>query len=91
MAVTVLIPEEIEQELRQEYPDLERRILEGYVVEAFRRGDLSSGEAGRILGMHNRWEAIQFLSERGVYPGYDVEDYRQDRANRVKAGGRERG
>ncbi|MCX6378069.1 MAG: UPF0175 family protein [Armatimonadetes bacterium] len=78
MTLTIEIPERIEQHLRQEHPDLERRITENYVVEAFRQGDLSSAEAGVILGLSSRWEAIDFLSERGVYPGYDVNDYQQD-------------
>lgn len=78
MTLTIKIPEGVEQHLRQEHPDLERRIVENYVVEAFRQGDVSSAEAGMILGLPSRWEAIAFLSERGVYPGYDADDYRKD-------------
>ena len=80
MAVTVPLPSDLEEELRGEHPDLERRVLEDFVVESFRRGDVSSGEAGRILGLESRWDAIRFLSERKVYPGYEVEDLRQDLA-----------
>ena len=90
MSVTVPIPPDLEEELRQEYPDLERRVLEGFAVEAFRRGDLSSGGVGRILEMASRWEAIRFLSERGVYPGYDIDDLHQDLANSAGARSRDR-
>ncbi len=79
MPITVEIPEEVEKQLRKEFPDLDRRILEGFVAESFRRGDLSSAQVGQILGMQFRWEAIDFLSKRGVYPGYDLDDLEQDR------------
>jgi predicted HTH domain antitoxin len=72
-------PQEIEQQLQAEWPDLERHILEGFAVEAFRQGKLSSYEVSKILGFDSRMEAIRFLSERGVYPGYDVEDFEEDR------------
>lgn len=78
MAVTLQLPPEVERRLRAEYPDLGRHILEGYVVDAFRRGEMSSGQVGQLLGMRTRWEAIEFLSERGVYPGYEVDDLTED-------------
>jgi len=60
--------------MRQEIPDLERYALEAFVVETFRIGKIGSAEAAEILGLSDRWAGIEFLSQRGVYPGYELED-----------------
>lgn len=78
MAITVPLPPDIERQLRARFPDLERRVAEGYAVEAFRRGDLSSRQVGQMLGFSDRWQAERFLSERGAYPGYGPEEFAQD-------------
>lgn len=78
MAIMVQLPQEVERQLRANFPDIERRLLEGYAVESFRRGELSSYQVGQILNLRNRGAAIQFLSEHGAYPGYDAEDFKQD-------------
>ena len=79
MAIMIELPQEIEQQLQSEWKDLERHALEGFVVEAFRSGKLSSFEVAQILGMQTRWVAIDFLSKRGAYPGYDLEELEEDR------------
>ena len=84
MAITVDIPQDVEKELREEWPELERRALEAFVVEAYREKKISSYTAGRILGFESRWKTIDFLSERGVYPNYDVEDFNKDMENLAK-------
>jgi predicted HTH domain antitoxin len=81
MAITLELPQEMERQLREEHPDLDRHILEGYAVDAFRRGELGSAQVCEILGMRSRWEAIRFLGEQGVYPGYEAEDLEQDLRN----------
>lgn len=86
MAITIELPREIAH-LQAEWDDLERHALEGLVTEAFRQGKLSSYEVGQALGMVERWEAVAFLSERGAYPGYDLEDLEADRRT-VERGGK---
>jgi hypothetical protein len=78
--ITVELPNDIERELQTDWTDLDRHALEGFVTEAFRQRKLSSYQVGRSLGMEDRWDIINFLSERGVYPGYEMEDYEQDLA-----------
>ncbi len=80
MAIVVELPQDIESQLRAEWPELERHALEGLVTEAFRSGKLSSHEVAQLLGFESRWEAMRFLSERGAYPGYDLDDLTADRA-----------
>jgi predicted HTH domain antitoxin len=78
VSVVVNLPAHLEKRLRDEFPQLDRHILEGYAVEAFRTGELSSGQVGELLGMSSRWEAMAFLSDRGAYPGYDLGDLEDD-------------
>lgn len=78
MAITVHLPQDIEQQLRAHFPDIERRVAEGYAVEAYRRGDLSSRQVGQMLGFSDRAQTERFLSERRAFPNYDAEDFAQD-------------
>lgn len=80
MAVVVELPQEVENQLRAGWPGLERHALEGLVVEAFRSGQFSSHEVAQVRGLESRWDAIRFLSERGAYPGTDLDDLNADRA-----------
>jgi predicted HTH domain antitoxin len=81
MSVTVHLSPEVEEQLRSRFPDLDRRVLEGYAVHAYSRGELSSFQVGQLLGFENRWETIEFLSAHGVYPNYDLEDFEEDMRN----------
>lgn len=54
MAITVHLPPEVIDRLRSEFPDLERRLLEAYVPDAYRRGELSSFQVRQILGFEDR-------------------------------------
>lgn len=91
MAITVRLPDEIERQLRADFPDVERRVTEGYALDAYRRGELSSHQVSLILGLDSRWQTIQFLSAHGSYPNYDVDDFAQDvkTLEGLKSGGRQ--
>lgn len=79
MAIVIQLPPQLEEQLQAEWPDLAQHALEGFVIEAFRNGKLSSHEVEQLLHFNSRWEAVRFLSERGVYPGYELEDLQEDR------------
>jgi predicted HTH domain antitoxin len=79
MPITLHLPEDVEKHLQAQWPDLERHALEALVVEAYRQKQISANTAGRILGLHDRWDVIEFLSSRGVYPNYDAEELAEDR------------
>jgi predicted HTH domain antitoxin len=80
MAVTIELPDWIEEDLRSEWADLERHTLEGLAVEAYRKKKIGLHKVVQMLGFESSWEGINFLSERGVYPNYDVEDFEKDLA-----------
>lgn len=88
MAITLNLPQDIEQQLREEWHDLERRTLEALVVEAYRQKKIGEHAVGVLLGFEDRWDTINFLSERGVYPNYDVEDFEEDMRNLAKPEGK---
>ena len=67
MSITFEIPADISR-LASEWPDLERHALEGFVMEAFRAGRLSTHEVGLALGVKDN-AAHNFLSDRGAFAG----------------------
>lgn len=78
MAITVTFPPDMEQQLRAHFPDIERRVAEGYAVEAYRRGDLSSRQVEQMLGFADRAQTERFLREHQAFPNYAAEDFAQD-------------
>ena len=78
MPVTVELPKDVEEQLRADWPELERHALEGLVVEAYRQKKIGAHSVGRILGFTDRWDTINFLSERGIYPNYGADDFEED-------------
>lgn len=78
MAVTIEMPREVERQLRAAHPNLERRLLEGYVVDGYRSGELSSCQVGEILGLEGRAATMEFLGARGAFPDYDLRDLEDD-------------
>lgn len=79
MSITLDLPQEIEKILREEWAgSLPRKVLEAVAVEAYRDKKIGSAQVGRILGFENRWETLEFLSQRGVYPNYDLEEFEED-------------
>lgn len=51
MSVTVELPRDIEERLRQENPNLDSDAKEAYAVELFRQGKLNHFQLSRVLGV----------------------------------------
>ena len=51
MSLTVELPKDIEERLRQENPNLDSDAKEAYAVELFRRGKINHFQLSRILGV----------------------------------------
>ena len=77
MAVTIELPQEIEQLLKSEWPDLPRRALEAVVLEGYRDGVISRGKVAEILGMTFS-ESEAFLKNHGALLRYNEEDLKKD-------------
>ena len=81
MAVTIKLPPEIEQELRESFgPDLDRAALEALVLEGYRSNRFGIAQVRRMLGFESRFDAESWLGAHGVRLNYGLADLEADRA-----------
>ena len=78
LTVTLNLPPDVEEKLRQDTPDLNNDVKEAYVLELFRRGTLCHYELSRILGL-DRFETDAYLKRHNVFEGsLTLEDVEAD-------------
>lgn len=78
MQITIEIPDTLANQLQINREDLERKMLELCVIEAYRDGRISSGKARELLGFSTRLELDAFFKERSVDLNYNLSDLQQD-------------
>ena len=78
MTVTLDIPDTLNDVLQPLRHRLQRTILEGFAVEGYRQGILSTKEVRLLLGLESRWQAEDFLAAHGVWPGTTAEEVSED-------------
>ena len=78
MEITISLPDKIARPLETKWGNLERRLLEAIVVEAYKEGSISAGKVRELLDMKTRLEADAFLKAKGVNLLYDEEDFKAD-------------
>ncbi len=66
--VSLDFPADLEDRLRRDNPNLAAEIKEIYVLELFRRGELSHYELSRVLGL-DRFETDAWLKRHQVFEG----------------------
>jgi len=74
MAVTIALPEPIEQQLRRAWGNLDRKALEVLAIEGYRAEALSAGQVAELLGL-SVIETEAFLKERGIDLRLTIEDF----------------
>ena len=84
MSISFELPSEIEQHLRREVPNLDQAAKEQFVIANYRKGKLSLGQVARVLGFETRFQAEEWLGERGVAMNYSLEDLEADRTTLAK-------
>ena len=78
LTVTLNLPPDVEEKLRQETSDINNDVKEAYALELFRRGKLSHYELSRILGL-DRFETDAYLKRHNVFEGsLTMEDVEAD-------------
>ena len=77
MAIQIELPDEVEQLLNSEWPDLSRRALEAVVLEGYRDGVLSRGKVAETLGL-NFSESEAFLKQHEAFLPYTRQDLERD-------------
>jgi predicted HTH domain antitoxin len=78
LTVTLNLPPDVEEKLRQGTSDLDNDVKEAYALELFRRGKLSHHELSRVLEL-DRFETDSFLKRHNVFEGsLTLEDLEAD-------------
>ena len=78
MEITITVPDDIARQLRDQWQDLPRHILEALVADAYRHGVLTAGQVRQLLDLPNRIEVDAFLKRVGAYLQYSEADLEQD-------------
>ncbi|TDU71350.1 uncharacterized protein UPF0175 [Prosthecobacter fusiformis] len=71
MTLTLDIPDVLTASLGKDVP---RVVLEGFAIQAYRSGTLSSAEIRQLLGHESRWDTEAFLSAHNVWPDPAAEE-----------------
>ena len=87
MTVTLDIPALLADQLGIKNPsELSRAALEALTLEALRQRRIGEAEAGRILGITERYALDGFLKQHGIESDYTWEDIERERASFRQAG-----
>jgi hypothetical protein len=78
MTVALEIPEEFSRSLAEKWGDVPRHILETVAAEGYASKALTTLQVRKMLGHASRMETLNFLTARGVWPNYDVQDFDDD-------------
>lgn len=81
MAITIQLPDDIEQALRRQAPNLDEDARDQFLIAQYRAGHLSTGDIADTLGFDTRHEAQTWLATRGVPLAYTLDDLEQDGKN----------
>ena len=76
MQITIEVPDDIAQRLRQQWEDIPRHVLESLVLADYQAHVLTLDQVRRLLGYATRFEVHGFLKEHGVsfYTEQDLQD-----------------
>ncbi|WP_413176222.1 UPF0175 family protein [Anabaena azotica] len=78
MQITIELPEDIGNQLQQNWQNLPQKILEAIALEAYRSGIMTTAQIQELLKFSSRWETEQFLKQYHAYLDYTEEDLEQD-------------
>jgi hypothetical protein len=79
MAITIQIPIEIEQELRNQDPELDGHARDQFIIINYQAGKLSTGDIANILGFETRFQAEEWLAGHEVRQNYSLNALEADR------------
>jgi len=78
MRISIQVPDDIGQELRERWEDLPRHVLEVLLADAYRHGLMTAGQVREILELPTRMDVDAFLKKAGAYLDYTLEDLDED-------------
>jgi len=78
MQITIEIPENIGNQLQQNWQNLPNKILEAIGLEAYRNSIITATQVQQLLKFSDRWETESFLKQSQAYLDYTEDDLEQD-------------
>jgi hypothetical protein len=85
MKVTVHIPDELARRLGTA-GEIERRTLEAFALEEYKRGQLTKPELRHLLGFATRDALDGFLKAHDVFDAYSLDDLQRERQDLQRLG-----
>ena len=80
MQVTIQLPDEITEQIRQHNgQDIARHLLEAYALWAYQTGEIGGGQLRRLLGFATRDAVDHFLADHRATHNYTLADLEHDR------------
>jgi predicted HTH domain antitoxin len=78
MQLTIEVPDDVAEDLREAWGDVHRHVLETVAVEGYKSGALSSYQVRLMLGYGTPMELDDLLARSGVPRDYAPEDLERD-------------
>jgi predicted HTH domain antitoxin len=66
VSLSIEVPDDIRDALESHWGDLSHRLREELAAEGYRQGLLTLAQVRRLLRFASRWQAQEFLAQRGV-------------------------
>ncbi|MDB9315011.1 UPF0175 family protein [Spirulina sp. CS-785/01] len=79
MQIQIALPDDLAHSLQSKWGNLEHRLLEMIVIQAYQEGSISAGKIKELLSMKTTLEVDAFLKARGVNLPYSEADLEADR------------
>jgi len=85
MQITIEIPEDIGNQLQQNWQDLPRKLLEALAIEAYKNRIMTSVQIQQLLKSSSLQETENFLNQSQIYLDYPQENLVQDKQTKTLA------
>ncbi len=79
MQIEIALPDELANSLYAKWGNLEHKLMEMIVIEAYRDGEISIGKVRELLQMDTNIEVDRFLKAKGLDLDYNEADFELDR------------
>ena len=78
---TIPIPDDVALQIKNQWPNIPRRALEAFALQAYRNGVITEYEVQKLLKISSRMDLDAFLKESNAYIDYTEKDLQQDIEN----------
>ncbi len=78
MKLILEIPDHLAKSLGGSPGEMSRDVLEGYALQGYRSGKLSTYQVRQLLGHESRFDTEDFLAGHGVHPMLEPEEVLHD-------------